>query len=156
VVERIDHEVEQLGLLRMEAGREVDGRLLDLDDLAPAAASWRSSVFMAVAMSQMSCFLSSRSYCEVWLSRKIARTCDEHVPNFTGLPDAARAWAIRHSFAYSSGFFGSCSTLPTTRGQRQVVSISFISVPGWNARSPSRESSYWSSSCSSPFQRWSG
>ncbi len=121
---------------------------------APAAASWRSSRFIAVAMSQMSCFLSSRSYSDVWLSRKIASTCDEHVPNFTGLP--ARAWAMRHSFAYSSGFLGLCSTLPTTRGQRQVVSISFISVPGGKASSESRDRSYWSSSCSRPFQRWSG
>src|SRR5205085_1982164 len=56
--------------------------------LAPAAASWRSSTFMAVAMSQISCFLSSRSYSDVWLSRKIARTCDEQVPNLTGLPGA--------------------------------------------------------------------
>jgi hypothetical protein len=51
----------------------------------------------------------------------MASTCDEHVPNFTGFPDAARACAIRHNFAYSSGFFGLCSTLPTTRGQRHVV-----------------------------------
>ena len=33
VVERLDHEVQQLRLLRMEAGSEVDRRLLDLDDL---------------------------------------------------------------------------------------------------------------------------
>ena len=123
---------------------------------APAAASWRSSRFIAVAMSQMSCFLSSRSYSAVWLSRKIESTCDEQVPNLTGLPEAARAWAMRQSLAYSSGLRGSCSTLPTTRGQRHVVSISFISVPGGNASRRSREPSYWSSSCSRPFQRWSG
>ena len=123
---------------------------------APAAASWRSSRFIAPAMSQISCFLSSRSYWSVWLSRKIASTCDEQVPNLTGLPEAARAWAIRHSFAYSSGFFGLCSTLPTTRGQRHVVSISFISVPAGNASRLSREPSYCSSSCSKPFQRCSG
>ena len=121
---------------------------------APAAASWRSSTFIAVAMSQISCFLSSRSYADVWLSRKIESTCDEHVPNLTGL--LARAWAIRQSLAYSSGFFGLCSTLPTTRGHRHVVSISFISVPGGNASSPSRERSYWSSSCSSPVHRCNG
>ena len=92
----------------------------------------------------------------MWLSRKIASTCDEQVPNLTGLPEAARAWAIRHSFAYSSGFFGLCSTLPTTRGHRQVVSISFISVPAGNASRLSREPSYCSSSCSKPFQRCSG
>jgi hypothetical protein len=41
-------------------------------------------------------------------------------------------------------------------GQRQVVSISFISVPGGNASNPSRERSYCSSSWSKPFQRCSG
>ena len=32
---------------------------------APAAASWRSSRFIAVAMSQISCFLSSLAYSDV-------------------------------------------------------------------------------------------
>ena len=113
-------------------------------------------MFIAVAMSQINCFLSSRSYSAVWLSRKIESTCDEHDPNFTGLPEAARAWAIRQSLAYSSGLRGSCSTLPTTRGQRQVVSISFISVPAGNSSNRSRERSYWSSSCSSPVHRCNG
>ena len=90
--------------------------------LQPEAASWRSSRFIASAMSQISCFLSSRSYCGVWLSRKKASTWAEQVPNLTGLPAAAAACcAMRQILAYSSGFFGSCSTLPTTRGQRQVL-----------------------------------
>ena len=90
--------------------------------LQPEAASWRSSRFIASAMSQVSCFLSSRSYCGVCESRKKASTCAEHVPNFTGSPVAAAACCeIRQIFAYSSGFFGSCSTLSTTRGQRQVL-----------------------------------
>ena len=87
----------------------------------PDAASWRSSRFIASAMSQVSCFLSSRSYLPVWLSRKKASTCAEHVPNLTGLLEAALCCAIRQIFAYSSGFLGSCSTLSTTRGQRHVL-----------------------------------
>ena len=49
VVERVDEEVEQLLLVRVEAGDEMDRRLLDLDDLgarggelAAASGSWRS------------------------------------------------------------------------------------------------------------------
>src|SRR6185436_17438192 len=102
------------------------------------------------------CFLSSRSYSGVWLSRKIERTCEEQLPNLTGLPEPDRACAMRQSLAYSSGLRGSCSTLPTTRGQRHVDSISFISVPGANSSNRSRERSYCSSSCSSPFQRCNG
>ena len=35
--------------------------------------------------------------------------------------DIALCCDIRQILAYSSGFFGSCSTLPTTRGQRHVL-----------------------------------
>ena len=49
-------------------------------------------------------------------------TWAEQVPNFTGLPDEAAACCVmRQIFAYSSGVLGSCSTLPTTRGQRHVL-----------------------------------
>ena len=90
--------------------------------LQPDATSCLSSRFMASAMSHVSCILSSRSYLSVWLSRKNASTCAEQVPNLTGLPAAAAACCVmRQILAYSSGFFGSCSTLSTTRGQRHVL-----------------------------------
>ena len=60
----------------------------------PASRSASSSVFMASAMSQITWRLSL--YFAVWMSRNRAMTCEQHVPNRTGL--RVLAWAMRHSF----------------------------------------------------------
>ena len=49
----------------------------------PASRSARSSLFIATAMSQMTSRLSL--YFGVWMSRKSAITCEQQVPNRTGL-----------------------------------------------------------------------
>ena len=61
----------------------------------PASRSARSSLFIASAISQITWRLSV--YFGVWMSRKSAITCEQQVPNRTGLE--ARACAIRQSFA---------------------------------------------------------
>src|SRR5437667_244700 len=49
----------------------------------PASRSASSSLFIASAMSQITWRLSL--YLGVWMSRKRAITCEQHVPNLTGL-----------------------------------------------------------------------
>ena len=119
----------------------MDGRLLDLDDLAPGRDQLPELALSTVAMSHMSSRLSS-SYTSVLTVRTVEARSAAIVPNLTGF--SVRDCATRHTLANSSGTRGptlstmawyfqpptiSLSQVPTGYVQPAVVSVSYSEMP---------------------------
>ena len=100
----------------------MEGRLLDLDDLAAGGRELAQLVVHRLGHVPDQLLL----VVEVVLGGMAVQEEGQHLSRAGAelhRPAGAGAacCAMRQIFAYSSGFFGSCSTLPTTRGQRQVL-----------------------------------
>ena len=87
MVEGVDEEVEHLLLFGVKRRREVDRRLLDLDDLRARRGELAKLLVHGRRHVPDQLLLVVAVVRRVWLSRKIDRTCTEHVPNLTGLPE---------------------------------------------------------------------